>query len=497
MQEIKKLKNYKWVRVSKFFNEISEIKYNCNTKNAFPGYTGLWCKLIMAVTSYAMTNNSVAVIHGPQNCVWAIRNFKSTNYSLYYGNPFLHMPCTNIDQNDVISGGTEKLINTLIKVDQDYKPESICVFDTCSMALIGDDIPTAINKAQELCSAKINYIPSAGMTAPYLGKAIEETSEKYTDMMEKPDKIIPDTVNILGQYKESFCKKRKRGKYKDDAYELTKYIKALNLNLHRVMICGNPEMIKTATQASINVISCPTWGVPLAKKMKKLFGTPYLKHSLPTGIEATSRWIRELAFFTNRQQEAEKLIQSEIDELLPLFEKTKSLVKGKAALIECGRNSQTAFARPMALARMLQELGMKPYLFGLHPLELKAKKVDIDYFLWDGFDPMILDSNYPYQQPANINEIIESLHLKDNQYIYFTEDVFPLAKAGSFDPSNTPRVESGVHLRRVIDSSGRGIGFSGAKSLYKNIIEALTASKRGSKPTLYGRVHGKFYEYND
>src|SRR3989339_1735380 len=88
---------YKWVKVSKMFDETPPVTVSCEINKRFPGYEGLWCKLIMAVTSYAMTKNSVAVIHGPTNCAWAVRNFCSTNYSLYYGNSFLHMPTTNID----------------------------------------------------------------------------------------------------------------------------------------------------------------------------------------------------------------------------------------------------------------------------------------------------------------------------------------------------------------------------------------------------------------
>ena len=169
-------------------------------------------------------------------------------------------------------------------------------------------------------------------------------------------------------------------------------------------------------------------------------------------------------------------------------------LKGKTALIECGRNSMTAFARPMALAKALEELGMKPRLFGLHPLELKAKAVDVEYFVNNGFDFMILDGNYPYQQPVNIGHIIEDLELEKGEYIYFTQDVFPAARGGVFDPANVPRVETGVHLRRIINAPGRGIGFRGAKALYESIIESVMFAQRDSKPTLYGRIHGDFYE---
>lgn len=494
LNDLKLLKSgYKWVKVSEMFDETPPVTAYCELNKKFQGYEGLWCKLIMAVTSYAMTKNCVAVIHGPANCAAAVRNFCSTSYSLYYGNPFLHMPTTNIDEHSVIKGGVDNLVKTLIEVDRDYKPEHLMVFDTCSTALIADDIETAIITAQKDCSAKINYIPSAGFTSIPLGKSIEETVEKYADMMEKPTEILKDTVNILGQYKEQHgngggCK-NKRGKYLDDASELVRMTEALGLNIHRILISGNYDYIKTAPKAFLNVISCPTWGIPLAKKMHEKFNTPYLKHCIPIGIESTSKWIRELAEFAGKQEEAESFITEEVSALRKIFEKTKTLVQGKVALIECGRNSQTAFARPMAMARALQELGMTPYLFGLHPVELKAKEIDVEYFINDGFDPMILSGSYPYQQPLDIAEVAKSLDLSKGEYIYFTQDVFPSAKADF-----APRVETGVHLRRVINAPARGVGFRGAKALYQNIIEAVKFSSGSKKPTLYERVHGEFYE---
>lgn len=493
---------YEWKKVSELFNETPPVTANHIIKDKFPGYEGLWCKLIMSVTSFAQTNNAVAVIHGPENCAWAVRNFTSTNYSLYYGNPFLHMPSTGIDNNDVVMGGSQKLYDTLFKVDTKYKPEHICVFDTCSTALIGDDIESTIANAQQVCKAKISFISSAGFVSPMLGKSIQECSVQYVEMMDIPDYVLEDSVNILGQYKEQHtgkCRKgkNKRGKYPDDAAELMRYIEALGLNAHRVLISGDMDYIKSATMAKVNVISCPTWGLPLAKKMHEKFGTHYLDHSVPIGIKATTEWIMDLAKYTGREDVASEFIAKEVSEILPLWEKVKSLVNGKYALIECGRNSQTAFARPMARARMLQELGMKPVLFGLHPLELKAKDVDVEYFLKYGFDPLILSGPYNYQQPLNLSDVSESLGISEQDYIYFTEDVFPMAKGGVIDPANVPRIETGVHLRRVVDAPGRGVGFRGTNAMLHSMIDAITMSQRKEKPTLYGRVHGEFYEFEE
>lgn len=489
---------YKWVSLS----ELDIITPEPETRAAselFPGFEGLWCKLIMSVTAFATVENAVALIYGPLNCNWAIRNFKTTDYALFYGNAFLHMPTVNVDQNIVIMGGIDKLIEGIKQVDYHYKPDIIGIFDSCAPALIGEDVENAVKVAQSSCNAKLKYFPSAGLAAPWLGRSIESISSEYINLME-PAEIIPDTVNIIGQYKEKYCPNARKKScnphgFLDEATELATYIENLDLKLHRVLINGGPHYIKTASQASVNMISCPTWGYPLAIEMQNKFNIPYGKHCIPMGYEATKNWILELAELTNRQEKAEKYLKEQYFLIEPMQDKVKSLVENKIALIECGRNTQTSFARAMALGRMCKEVGMIPYFFNAHPLEIKAKKYDIEYFLNDTFNPQILFGPYPYQKPVNITAVIKDLGLSDDDYIYFTEDVFPFAKAGMIDESSVAKVETGVHLRRIKNATGRGMGFSGAQSILQQIFNAIQTSKRKNKPTLYSRINGNFYEF--
>lgn len=489
---------YSWKKLSEFYQLTPEP----GTKQAsemFPGFEGLWCKLIMSVTAFATTENSVALIYGPLNCNWAIRNFKTTDYALFYGNAFLHMPTVDIDQNVVVMGGLDKLIEGIKEVDKHYNPEIIGVFDSCAPALMGEDINTAVTEAQKHCQAKLKYFPSAGLAAPWLGKSIESIARNYVDIMQ-PTLKVPDSVNIIGQYKEKYCIKRAQKQckfhdYLDEATELTKYVEALDLKLHRVLISGGPNYIRSASGASVNMISCPTWGYPLAHEMNERFFIPFGRHAIPMGFEATKKWILELAEFTNKKELANRFVMEKINESKELIQKVEKIVSGKLALIECGRNTQTSFARAMALGRMCAELGMKPYFFNAHPLEIKAKKYDVDYFLYDNFDPEFLFGSYPYHKPASIMSIMDDLNIAEDDFVYFTEDVFPFAKAGDFDLSSHTKVETGVHLRRIKAATSRGMGFSGANSLLMQILEAEKTSRRKAKPTLYARLTGNFYEF--
>lgn len=491
---------YYWKTLKDLYEGMPPVEAAELVDEAYPGYSGLWCRYIMTITNLAAVNNMVVLVHGPLSCLAAARNFKTTNYSLYYGQAFTHHPCTKMNEDQVVMGGVENLIESIKAVDRDYRPPLIVVLDTCAPALIGDDIQGAIDQVQPEVGAKVFHLPSPGFTSPWLGRTLEMCSEKYADLMEPPQKVDPEKVNILGQYKEKFCHKTPIVKdqqqwgfrdYPDDAQELARNIDALGLKLHRVLTSGDYDYIRTAPEAGVNAFSCPTWSYPLARAMKAKFGTPHLRHANPTGFESSAAWVRELATFTGRQERAEEYIASEWEQLAADYERCKEAVRGKVALLEGGRHSLTAFARPMAYGRMCRDLGMETYLFNVHPLEIKAKRDDVEYFLWDGYNPKVLGGPYAYNRPATVREVMDELGLDRSQVIYFIDDVFPFAAAGIADPCDVPRVDSSVHHRRVKGAPGRGIGFRGSRAYYRSILESVKAGSRGTRPTFYGRVNSK------
>jgi len=234
----------------------------------------------------------------------------------------------------------------------------------------------------------------------------------------------------------------------------------------------------------------------MAKAMQELFGTPYLKHNLLFGVEITRKWIMDLANFTGRQERAEKFIEEEYSKIEGVWERCKEAVRGKVFLGEGGRTTMLAGARVLALARMAMELGMEAYIFNFHPIEMKGRDDDIEYFLEDGVNPQCLVGEYAYQYPVKVWEVMKDLGLDRDQVIYFHNDVFPYAQAGIIDPSNSPRVESASHFRRTKDAPGRCMGYRGTAALANDIIEAIRIARRSTKPTLYGRIYGEPLEFD-
>ncbi|MBI2916452.1 MAG: hypothetical protein HYY01_00515 [Chloroflexi bacterium] len=480
---------YRWLPLDQAWRSIPPLEAGAEVNRLYRGFTGTWCRYIMATTYTQQLQGVVALTHGPLSCVAATRNFKMTNYSLFWANPFLHTPCTAMDEMSCIMGGARQLEEAILAVDRDYRPPIILIFETCATSMIDDNIPHIIARIQPKVRARLVHFPSGGYASPWNGRSVELTAENYVQVMEPPARVGPDLVNILGFYKDAGCTQGR--KYPGDATELSRLVGGLGLRVHRMLNSGDYDYVRTAPEAALNAINCPTWGYPLARQMEKQFGTHWLKQAMPCGLGSTARWLRGLAQATGRQEQAETLIAAEESRLRPTFEELARLCRGKVALIECGRNAQGSLARPLQYGRMLQELGVESYFYNLHPMELKARRDDVDCFVGDGYNPKVLVGPYPYQRPVNTPDVMRELGLDVDHVIYLWEDAFPYSRAGEFDPSDVPWVNTSVHFRRTKEGPFRSIGYAGTASLWHSIRESLQVGQRKARSTLYGRVYSR------
>lgn len=490
-----KERGYQWRTLKDMYEKTPDIRATEMVREMYPAYVGTWCKYLVVTTEATMLNDHVILSHGPLGCATSTRNFFSTHFSMDQGNPFSHMPSTNMGAAEVVMGGEQALDDAIRAVDRDYKPSLIVVLSNCCAGLIGDDIPGVIDMVQNEVKAKILYIPSDGFDCNVGGRAIEITMPLWADIMDTPKKIDKEAVNILGIIKETMCEHGQRKikhKFPTNGHELMRYVEGMGLKVHRFLLSGDYDYMRTAPEAGLNAFDCLTWGIPLAFAMKEKFGTPHTRQCVPMGVEATNKWIREIAEFTGRQKEAERLIKKEYAEVEEIWEKGKEAVKGKVLVFDNGRNTQIATARTLSIIRMCMDLGVdKAYILNQHPMEMKARWHDVEYFLKEGINPMVLDAPYPYQDPINLPDAVEDLGLDKDQIIHFIADVYPYGKAGVMDPSNEARIDSAIHHRKTGRySPPRGIGYRGIHGWIRDIIASIKASERRCKPTLYARVMG-------
>lgn len=487
-----KEEGYRWLPLKEAWEALPQID-TVEANEMFHGYEGVWCRYLWTTTYFQQFTRDVVVItHGPLSCVAATKNFKQTHYSLHSALPFAHSPCTNMDENMIIAGGSDGLLDTLKRVDREYAPRLILITDTCASYMIHDDVDAVIQEAASEVRAKVIYTPSPGFSGIQSGKAMELMCPQTALIMDPPERRDPQAVNVLGVYYDTTFSEREGRKHEGNAEAYAHLIEGLGLKLHRYLNAGDYDYIRTAPEAAVNAIHCAMWGYPLAKAMEEKFGTPWLRRQLPMGLEGTRSWVMELAEFMGRQEEAERFVRAEEAKLLPLFEETRALVEGKVLLVECSRNSQGKIGEMIAYSRLGQELGMTPYVYEVHPQELKSQADDVEAFAdVEGFNPPVLIGPYYYQHPVSVEDVMEDLGVGEDQCVYIYDDVFPYAKSGSFDPSNVPRYTTSAQMKRVKGASFLGVGYAGTAATYRGLIEAVMAARRKNRPTFFGRVWSK------
>ncbi|MBI2987221.1 MAG: hypothetical protein HYY45_10695 [Deltaproteobacteria bacterium] len=484
-----KSKGYRWLPLREAWESLPEID-TAEFNELSPGYEGVWCRYLWTTTYFQQFFRDVVVVtHGPLSCVAAVKNFKQTHYSLHSALPFAHSPCSNMDENAVIMGGTDILADTLRRVDREYRPKLIIITDTCASYMIHDDVDAVIVEITPEVDAKIVYTPSPGFAGVQCGKAVEAMGPLVASLMDPPGEVDPEGVNVLGLYYDTRFTEAEGRKHGGNTEAYRHLIEGIGLKLHRIMNAGDHDYLRTAPNARVNAIHTAMWGYPVARAMEEQFGTPWLKRQLPMGLDGIRAWVMELAEFMGREEEAEKFVRSEEDKLTSLFEETKKWVEGKFLLVECSRNSQAKYGEMVAYARLGEELGMKPYVYSLHPMEFKSQTDDL-FAVADveGFNPPVLVGPYPYHEPVNVEDVMADLGVDQDQCLYIYDDVFPYAKSGSFDPCNVPRYTTSSQMKRVKGSSFLGVGYAGTAATYRGFIEAVKVSRRKSSPTFYGRV---------
>ena len=455
----------------------------------------IWCKWEMLIPPIA--EGLVMLIHAPANCPSVMRSFHS-QLAYIWGFPFHHMTTTGMDKRQIVFGGENELYEAIKAVDRDYHPELIVVNNGCAASLIQDDIIRVVETAQQEVGAKLFFIPTAGYELTPLGQVIEQNSASWTGLMEPPRKVDKDAVNILGRGEYDYFPDKPR-RYPTSADELARYIVGLGLKVHWVMGQGSLEDLRRAPEAGVNTIECGTWGFPIAFIMKEKYGTPYVYNELPLGVESISAWIRELASLTGREEEAEKLIKKEYEAIKDVYERCKEMVAGKTVILGGIGN------RAMSYLRFCKELGMETIFIPFHPEigrcvdhEIKAKKVDNEYFLSSGWNPLVLRVHPGIERTTaqyRLPVLMDKLGLSKEDIIYMYLDYAPYDRAGTLDPSDIPYHYSPTQTLKRWGFPGRAVGFRGVEGWCLGLMEAVKAAKRKTAPTFYGRIYGQSFEF--
>lgn len=339
--------------------------------------------------------DAIHLVHGPIGCAgytWDIRGAKSsgveTNRTSF---------STDMKEIDVVFGGEKKLSNAIDELVELYHPPIIFVYSTCIVGIIGDDLEAVCKASGQKHNIPVLPVKSEGFKGNksdgYKAACdalkqliINPQTEKEKKGRKKPGigvnpEVKKPKMNILGDFNVA-----------GDVWLIKPLFEQMGIEVI-VSMTGDStaRSISRASEADLNLVQCSGSMTYLAKWMQKEYGVPYLTVSF-FGIEDISIALRKTAeFFGSEEmkQKAEKILESEINRIMPEISRIRERIKDKKAAIYMGGP-----AKALTLIKGFSELGMEVVIIGTQT----GKKEDyeqISYSVRDG--TVIVDDANPLE----------------------------------------------------------------------------------------------------
>ncbi|MCK4458592.1 MAG: nitrogenase component 1, partial [Methanosarcinales archaeon] len=282
---------------------------------------GINCKLSGSVYAVSEIEGAIPLIHGPAGCAFHQRLTPRKMYA-----PIYNLPCTDLDENDVIYGGEDKLRDKINEVYHRFHPPLIAVLPTCISGLVGDDVSGVITELDLPCD--LLHVPSEGfahrsresldmMMRDYAeswkdpsrspaydlrGCGHEEVMFSIVDQLMEEQEIAPNLVNI-----ESFG--RFTYGFRSELAEIKHIFGEMGVSVNLTLPTCTVEEIKRAPAAELNIV---TRNLRWAERMKERFGNDYLrKWFFYFGFDGVEKFYHDCASKLGLDGEADASIRKE------------------------------------------------------------------------------------------------------------------------------------------------------------------------------------------
>ncbi|MGE4263620.1 MAG: nitrogenase molybdenum-iron protein alpha chain [Desulfovibrio sp.] len=331
-------------------NTTPEIQANVRTIPGIitmRGCTYAGCKGVIM----GPTRDIVNIVHGPIGCAfyaWLTRR-NQTDAGETGENYMPYAFSTDMQDSDIIFGGEKKLKAAIQEAYDLFHPKGICVFATCPVGLIGDDIHAVSREMKEKlgdcnvfafsCEGYKGVSQSAGhhiannqVFKHLVGSGAEATPGEYK-------------INLLGEYNIG-----------GDGFEIDRVLKKCGIT-NIATFSGNSsyDQFATAHMADLSCVMCHRSINYVADMLETKYGIPWIKVNF-IGAGATAKSLRKIGQYFGDQKLIERIeavIAEEMPEVDAVLNELKPRTEGKTAMLFVGGS------RAHHYMELFGELGMK------------------------------------------------------------------------------------------------------------------------------------------
>ena len=302
------------------------VNYGCSMRGA---WRALQC----------MKEDVAIVIHGPKGC--------NNEFKLDYTKGLARTYCTNMTEQDVITGGIDKLEKLIMELNENENISIIVILTTCTSELIGEDIDSLVSSLNKKIAKKCIVLHTSGISGMVQSEGHNMVITQLAKNFMKKKDLIPNSINYIGY---SWPWDEREGR---DISELRKILDEIGIKLNAVLTSNlGYNDIQEASKASLNIVRCPGSAYTTIDFMEKELGIPYLKLPIPVGIKNSSEFFYKLIDYFKLPEESKKIINNYEKFTIDRINKIKPYLEGKKVAIAVGAN------RTIYLLEALLELGL-------------------------------------------------------------------------------------------------------------------------------------------
>ena len=207
-----------------------------------------------------------------------------------------------VDRNVLARGSQEKVIDNIVRKDQEESPDLIVLTPTCTSSILQEDLGNFVERAQmdtkgDVILADVNHYRYNELQAA--DRTLHQIVKFYLDKAKKRcelaiEKTENPSVNIIGISTLGFHAKH-------DCIELQKLMKDLGITVN-IIIPDQASVhdLKNLTKAWFNLVPYRELGLSVAKYLDSEFDIPYVDIT-PIGVVETAKCIRKIQQIINTQ----------------------------------------------------------------------------------------------------------------------------------------------------------------------------------------------------
>ena len=312
------------------------------------------CELNMPFNQQSMCANSIAacqagnlrdcvlIQHSPVGCT-----ARNPEFNLAFRNGLerrgikprnINIMTTNLLENDMVFGASEKLKKAAREAFERYNPKAIFFSMSCSTAIIGEDLGSIASEMEDELGIPVAPMQCEGFRSKHWSTGFDIAQHAVLrHIVKKNPKKQPDLINIVALWGTDY---------------FTDMLKPLGLRVNYIMDIASYDELAQTSEAACTSAFCHTLGSYFATALEQEFGVPQIKAPQPYGFAGTDAWLRAVAKQVGKEKEVEEYIASEHERVRPKIEELREKLKGVSGFVLTG----SSYAH--GLISVLRDLGI-------------------------------------------------------------------------------------------------------------------------------------------